>query len=79
MKGVSVIASVKVNNLAELIAELQILSNSVLHTVNNNDVTIDDGAVVLRLEVQTLTDGSEVYNLAIQEVSPVTGHIVNRP
>lgn len=65
MRGVSVAARVRVNNLAELIAELQILSNSILHTVNNSDVTVNDGAVTLKLEVQKLTDGSEVYNISI--------------
>lgn len=65
MNGVSIMARVKVNNLRELIAELQILSDSVLHTVDNEDVAINSDTTTLTLEVQTLTDGSEVYNINI--------------
>ncbi len=66
MKGVHVVARIRVNNLAELIAGLQKLSNHELHTEDNREVTINGGTLAVTLELQTLTDGSSVYNLNLE-------------
>lgn len=68
MNGVEILASCDVNNLAELIAALQRISNGPLHQVPDYVVTVDDGAVTVTLERQFLTDKSEVYNIAIREL-----------
>lgn len=65
MKGVELICSAKCDNLSELLTTLRRFSVDALHQIDNENVTINDGAVNVRVERQVLTDGSEVYNICI--------------
>lgn len=58
------IESHKVNNLAELILVLTRMSLNPLHQISNDAVLIEQAPVKVSLDCETLTDGSEVYNIS---------------
>ncbi len=63
------LATTSVSNLADLAKMLQHFNNGVLHTVGNEYVHVfgrDGEPLRLRVIVDTLTDGSEVYNINIE-------------
>jgi hypothetical protein len=66
LSTVTVLDSTRCKNLAELYRALRRVSTDALHQIPDAYVTINDGAVTVRLEVQKLTDGSEVYNVNIE-------------
>lgn len=69
MSKSKVIAIAKVGNLTSLIDVLQLWSRDLLHTVSNDNVFVFGRAgepVTVRVILDTLTDGSEVYNLNIE-------------
>ncbi len=68
MKGVTVIERKHCKNFEELLKTLIRISSDALHQIPNAYVTVNDASVVVQLERQTLTDGSEVYNLSIEGV-----------
>lgn len=66
MNNVELICSAKCNNLSELLDTLRRFSDNALHQIDNRDITINDGAVSVRVERQVLTDRSEAYNITIE-------------
>jgi hypothetical protein len=68
MNGVEIIETHTVMNLAGLRQVLERLSNGALHQIDNHCVSINDSPAQVVLERQTLTDGSEVYNISIEKV-----------
>lgn len=66
MNGVEVLQRTGCNNLADLISHLRHVSADLLHEIPDSHITVNDGAVVVRIERQKLTDGSEVYNVNIE-------------
>lgn len=72
MNGVTVLEQHEVNNLAELVIVLERMSLNALHQIDDSTVCINDSPASVRLEVQKLTDGSEVYNIAIESKELLT-------
>lgn len=66
MTGVTVVESHEVNNLADLLLVLKRISLNSLHQTEDSAVCINSAPAMVTLECQTLTDGSEVYNISIE-------------
>ncbi len=66
MNGVEILQRTGCNNLADLISCLRHVSADLLDQIPDSHVTVNDGAVVVRVERQVLTDKSEVYNVNIE-------------
>lgn len=62
----TLIESHEVNNLAELRLTLDRMSLNALHQIDDSYVLISQAPIRVELVCETLTDGSEVYNLAVK-------------